>query len=183
MAVSELPPNHNGRANEPGLYLRTVHGIAREPIVARMDIQWGSGSSGYKATLEQSALVLSNHADCLEMCFDDPDTLLIRGSPGILYTLDFLTDSGPYDYIYTFSKNGYAYYMANCYKNRCRYLMQCVRGTVQLQQEWKESSSLYSRLSVQGKDGFLLVLREVETEWNGTWKKYDYDESRTAMDQ
>ena len=84
--------------------------------------------------------------------------MLIRGSAGMRLTLDFLSGSGPYDYIYRFSRDGRAYEMANCYKNTCRYLMSMEQGEAELDQEWRESSSVHSRLIVSGEAGFLLVL-------------------------
>ena len=74
--------------------------------------------------------------------------------------------------------------MANCFKNNCRFLISVLQGKAVLDQEWRESSSTRSLLSFSGDSGFLLVLREIETEWDGSWKEYDFDEcrDRTAED-
>ena len=72
--------------------------------------------------------------------------------------------------------------MANCYKNSCRYLLFLQQGTASLDQQWQERSSLRCRLQVGGEEGFLLVLREVETEWDGLQKVYDFAESQRRMD-
>ena len=180
MVISELDENWNGCGNEAGLYLRTVHSSAMTPLAARLLPE----QKEYTAEIRQAALLLTAGSGRIEICFDDPETMLIRGSAGMRLTLDFLSGSGPYDYIYRFSRNGRAYEMANCFKNNCRYLMSAELGETTLDQEWRESSSVHSRLTVSGEAGFLLVLREIETEWDGTWKQYSFEESRdrTAAD-
>ena len=180
MVISELGENWNNCGNEAGLYLRTVHSSAMTPLVARLLPE----QKEYTAEIRYAALLLSTDSGTIEICFDDPETMLIRGSAGMRLTLDFLSGSGPYDYIYRFSRDGRAYEMANCFKNNCRYLMSVELGEAALDQEWRESSSAHSRLIISGKDGFLLALREIETEWDGTWKQYDFEESRdrTAAD-
>lgn len=182
--ISELTENWHGCGNETGLYLRTVHGSAMTPLVARIIPEAAGETARYPAEILDAALLLESGGSRIECCFDDPETLLIRGSSGTRLTLDFLSGSGPYDYIYRFSRDGRSYFMANCFKNNCRYLISMERGEAALDQEWKESSSTRSRLILSGEDGFLLVLREIETEWNGEWKTYDFEESRekTAKD-
>ena len=180
MVISELSKNWNGCGNEAGLYLRTVHSSAITPLVARILPEWKE----YTAEIRRAALLLTTDGGTIEICFDEPGTLLIRGTAGMRLTLDFLSGTGPYDYIYRFSRNGRAYEMANCFKNNCRYQMSAEQGETELDQEWRESTSVHSRLIVSGKDGFMLVLREIATEWDGTWKPYCFEESRdrTAAD-
>ena len=183
MVLSELGENWNGCGNREGLYLRTVHSSALTPLVARIEPECQGKPAVYSARIDQAELSLACGDDRIDFCFDGPDTLLIRGA-GMRLTLDFLSGSGPYDYIYRFSRNGRTYEMANCYKNNCRYLISAERGEAVLDQEWRESSSVHSRLTFFGEEGFLLVLREIETEWDGIWKRVDYEESRdrTAED-
>ena len=184
LVISELDSNWNGCGNEAGLYLRTVHGSAMTPLVARIQPDWQEKAAGYSAEIRQAALQLDSESGRIEICFDDPETMLIRGTAGTRLTLDFLSGNGPYDYIYIFSRDGRDYEMANCYKNNCRYLISTEQGDVKLDQEWRESSSLHSRLTFSGDTGFMLALREIVTEWDGTWKHYDFEESRnrTAED-
>ena len=179
LVISDLDENWNGCGNEAGLYLRTVHSSAITPLVARLVPERQGNAAGYTAEIRDAALLLSYGGGRIEICFDDPETMLIRGAAGTRVTLDFLSGNGPYDYIYSFSRGGRAYEMANCFKNNCRYLISAEQGEVVLDQEWRESSSLHSRLTFSGDDGFLLVLREIETEWDGTWKRYDFEESRS----
>ena len=49
---------------------------------------------------------------------------------------------------------------------------------MRIDQQWQERSALYSRLSVSGKDGFMLILREIETECDGAERQYDFEKSR-----
>ena len=180
LVISELGENWNGCGNEAGLYLRTVHSSALTPLVARLEPE----QQAYTAEIRQAALQLTTGSGQIEICFNDPETMLIRGTAGMRLTLDFLSESGPYDYIYRFSRDGRAYEMANCFKNNCRYLMSVEQGKAELDQEWQESSSIHSRLTLSGEAGFLLVLREIETEWDGVRQQYDFEESRdrTAAD-
>ena len=184
MVLSELNENWNGCGNEAGLYLRTVHSSAMTPLVARVVPETQGKPAEYSAEINRAALLLKSGEDRIEICFDDPETILIRGTAGIRLTLDFLSGNGPYDYIYCFSRNGRTYETANCFKNNCRYLISMEQGEAALEQEWQESSSVYSRLVFSGDEGFLAVLREIETEWDGEWKQYDFEESRerTAQD-
>ena len=183
MVLSEAEQNWNNLDNEEGFYLRTVHSSALTPFVARFMFGRHSESTHFRAEIREAALILSWDGTEIQCCFDTPDTLLIRGSAGAELTLDFLSASGPYDYIYQFARDGLSYHMANCYKNNCRYLVHAEYGETFLDQEWKESTSLHSRLSFRGSGGFLIVVKEIETEWDGTWRKYDFDESCKAMSE
>lgn len=126
---------------------------------------------------------ISDDSRDIEWCFADSHTLLIRGSRGSGIRMDFLTDNGPYDYIYEIETEGRTLYMANCYKNNNRYLVWVQEGTCTLDQKWKESSSLYSRLDIGGDNGFLCIIKEIETEWDQQIPNYDFDVSRDACEQ
>ncbi len=182
MAVSILPAGWNGQHNSPGLYLRTIHSSAHTPLVARLTPELGGRPAPFTAELRGAALSLDCGGEALGLCFDDADTLVVRGSAGLALTVDFLCESGPYDYIYSFTWAGRHFRMANCYKNNARYLIASEQGEETLDQAWRESSSLYSRLRFSGSGGFLFALREIETEWDGRWKSYRFDESKAVMD-
>ncbi len=183
LVISELCENWNGCGNEAGLYLRTVHSSAMTPLVARISPTRDGKPVKYVPEISRASLLLAGNSGCIECCFDGPDTLLIRGSAEMELTLDFLSGNGPYDYIYRFSRDGRAYEMANCFKNNCRFLISVLQGEAVLDQEWRESSSVRSLLSFSGDTGFLLVLREIETEWDGSWKEYDFDECRNRTEE
>lgn len=183
MVLSELPANWNGQGNEAGLYLRTVHSSAMTPMVARLEIRQNNQPVSCSAEIRDAALILSRDGEQIRFCFDDPETLVVNSTSGLTLTLDFLTENGPYDYLYSFTRDGRTFEMANCYKNNCRYLISAGQGEMRQEQEWQESSSLYSRLHFSGTEGFLFALREIETEWDGCWKTFDFEESRKIMAQ
>ena len=120
MVISENGRNWNGLNNEEGLYLRTVHSSAMNPFAARFEIGTKHEEMPRRAEIQEAALIISRGETEIGACFDSPDTLLIRGNAETELTLDFLTGTGPYDYIYQFSRDGRDFYMANCYKNNCR---------------------------------------------------------------
>ena len=185
MVLSELDGNFQKVGAVKGLFLRTVHGHAKiSPLIAQMIPTKNGEPAAYETSIEHAALLLEMDGGYIEICYDDCDTMLIRGAgEGIGLTLDFLTNSGAYDYIYEYPANDRMYYMVNCYKNNCRYLVNCVYGDIEVDQKWEESSSLYSKLHFGGKDGFFFVLREIETEWDHSWKEYDFEECRTNTEK
>lgn len=182
LVLSELEANYQGRSNVAGYYLRTIHKSAMTPLVARITWIGGQAEDAWQPTLEQTALVLSQGDKRVECCFADEKTLLIRGGADTGVILDFLTESGPYDFILQETVEGRDLYTANCFKNNCRYLMWAQEGACQLDQRWEESSALYSRLQVGGENGFLLVMQEVETEWKRPLPTYDFEAARASME-
>ena len=181
LALSYLNANHQGRGNAEGLHLRTIHNCTITPLIARLDLHWNGTSAECTALLDDAALTLQRGDDKVEVCFADDRTLLFRGGPGCKLTLDFLTDNGPYDYIYPLLHEGRTLYMANCYKNNCQYLLVPQKGQCKLDQQWEESSSLWSRLHFSGEEGFLFALLEIETEWNQQLPCPDFDTARQRM--
>lgn len=181
LALSYLNENHQGRGNAAGLHLRTIHNSTITPLIARLDLQWNGAPAECTALLEDAALTLQCDDARVEVCFADDRTLLLRGGPGCGLTLDFLTDNGPYDYIYPLLHEGRTLYIANCYKNNCQYLIVPQEGQCELDQQWEESSSLWSRLHFSGAEGFLFALLEIETEWDQQLPCLDFDTARQQM--
>ncbi len=175
MVLSHLSENYQGRGNAEGLHLRTIHNDANMPLVARVTLR---GVACDEAWLDRTALHFGSGEKCIRCCYADADTLLIQGSAGTGMQLDFLTGSGPYDYIYEVQHGDRTLYMANCYKNNNRYLVDVQAGDCLLDQQWEESSSLYSRLDISGEQGFLCVIREIETEWDQQLIRYDFEAAR-----
>lgn len=183
MALSKLPKDWRETGNKEGFYLRTVHGSAMEPLVAMVRPLADGEEAEFESCLNNAELVLKMDGRNINVCFDDADTILIQGDKGTGLCLDFLTGSGPYDYIYEIPYQDQILYMANCYKNNCRYLVWAQTGEILLEQQWEESTSLDSCLNVVGEDGFLLVLREIETEWDKQIKEYSYEDSKRNTDE
>ncbi len=180
LALSHLNENHQGRGNAEGLHLRTIRNCTITPLIARLTPVFPGGTD-YTALLEDTSLRFTGNGGEIECCFADDRTLLFRGGPGCSLTLDFLTENGPYDYIYPLLHEGRTLYMANCYKNNCQYLIVPQSGTCELDQQWEESSSLWSRLSFSGDAGFRFALLEVETEWDQVLPMDDFDAARDNM--
>ncbi len=180
LVISQVGENWCGCTNEAGLYLRTVRGAAGMPLIARITVERDGESAAFEPELHGATLVLKCGRGKAEFCFDDPETLLVRGSAGLGITLDFMSDRGAFDYIYRFSRDGRAFEMANCFKNACRCLMRVQKGEASLDQVWKEKRASRTRLTVSGKGGFLLALKEIQTEWDGEWKEFDFDESANS---
>ncbi len=171
MAISELPAHWQGYNIAHGLYLKTVSGSAGSPVVAKIALS----GDGFKSELNGGSLSVSSENAAYGFCYPDPETLLIRGSEGSGLTLDFMTESGPYDYIYEFDANGRHCYFANCYKNNTSFAMWAQAGGIVLEQSWREQSSEFSRLMIEGERGFLLVIKEVPSEWERTCPEYDFE--------
>ena len=181
LALSYLNANHPGRGNAEGLPLRTIHNCAITPLIAQLDLHWNGTSAECTALLDDAALTLQCGDKKLEVCFADNRTLLFRGDPGCKLTVDFLTDNGPYDYIYPLLHEGRTLYIANCFKNNCQYLIVPQQGQCKLDQQWEESSSLYSRLHFSGDEGFQFALLEIETEWDQQLPDHDFNTARERM--
>ncbi len=142
MVFSEIPADYHGYGNRAGLHMRTVHNSYHTPIVAAIDLLSDGKAAEYEYSLEQMALVFRRGDRKIEWCFADEDTVLIRGTSGSGLLFDFMTETGAYDYIYDIKTEKRTYYMANCYKNNCRYLIWLQKGEILLDQQWEESSSL-----------------------------------------
>ncbi len=82
LVISELGENWNGCGNGTGLYLRTVHSSAMTPLVARLYPE----QKEYTAEIRQAALLLTTDGGTIEICFDDPGTVLFRGTAGMTDT-------------------------------------------------------------------------------------------------
>ena len=181
LAVSFLGENWLGQGNAEGLYLRTLRGAAGRPLVAR--ILPGRGEAALeKGLLQGAALSVGEKDGRLELCFADEDTLLLRGGAGAEVTLDFLTNTSPFDYLCPLAPQKDGLLLANCYKNASRYLLSAQKGKLTLEQKWNGKSAEHSLLRVTGQDGFVLSITELQPSWDGQAKEFDFDAARDKMD-
>ena len=178
MAISRLKKEYETADVKEGLYLRTVHGSAERSIVAKLTPLFDGKEEAYSTNLELAALVITSGDRKIEICFDDEKTLLFRGNEGTGMKIDFMTEYNKNDYIYDIKHRAYTLYMANCYKNNCRYLIWAQKDKISLEQNWNEMEAEYSRLTVSSLDGFMFAIQEVEREWNGKIRKFDFGLSR-----
>ena len=175
MVISELSQKYSSRKVDAGLYLRTVRGSAERSMIAKLTPTFNGVPAPYKTELEFSSLVITSGEYRIEICYEDEKTLLFRGGPGTGMKIDFLTEEYKNDYIYDIVQKSYTLYMANCYKNNCRYLIWALNEKISLEQSWRDNIAEYSRLSVRSSGaGFVFALQEVETEWSGTIRKFDF---------
>ena len=181
LAVSFLGGDWLGQGNEAGLYLRTLRGAAWRPLVARIQPGRGGGAPMERGLMRGAALEVGNENGRLELCFANEATLLIRGGAGTELTLDFLTKSSPFDYIYPLPSRGGSLMVANCYKNAGRYLLCAQKGDAALEQQWNGKSADYTVLRVSGADGFVLSITELQPDWDGQAQKFDFDAAKSQM--
>lgn len=179
MAIAELPDWWQGQDIRHGIYLKTVSGSANKPIAAKLIFSEDTPT----AELMGGNLSLHSGGFIYDFCFPDHETLLIRGSADSALTLDFMTESGPYDYIYEFNAEGQHCYFANCYKNNTSYVIWAQCGNIVLEQNWSEQSSEFSRLNISGRNGFLVVIKEAQIEWDGKCPEYNFDACCAAVSQ
>ena len=178
MAISRLKKEYETADMKEGLYLRTVHGSAERSVIAKLTPLFDGKEEAYTTNLELASLVISSGDHKIEICFDDENTLLFRGNEGTGMKIDFMTEINKNDYIYDIKHRAYTLYMANCYKNNCRYLVWAQKDKISLEQSWNEQVAEYSRLNVSSLDGFMFALQEVEREWSNKIRKFDFSLSR-----
>ncbi len=179
MVLSELSENYRGFNNEAGLYLRTIHNSTITPLVAKLTVENLKKETVF---LDRGTLVFCQDKS-FECCFSDSKTMLFRGKKGVSLELDFLTDNGPYDYIYELEYEGRTLYVANCFKNNNSYLIWVDKGKCTLDQKWEESSSLYSRLEITGDDSILFAIKEIAPEWDHILPKLDFEKAKAETEQ
>lgn len=177
MAIANLPDNWQGHGSPHGLYLKTVSGSASSPLAAKIVLP----VDDFSADLDGGSLSLFAGNAAYDFCYADRQTLLIRSSADSCLTIDFMTESGPYDYIYERKIDGKYCFIANCYKNNTSFVIWAQDGVIALEQRWREQSSEFSKLEISGQNGYLLVIKEIPTEWDGIVSNYDFESCRNAV--
>ncbi len=180
MVISDNEADFFGYGNEPGLYLRTIHASKTVPFISKLIPQEEGKAAEYTCEAAPTELRLNMRKAQIQICFADDKTLLFRGmGDGAGITFDFLTKDAHYDYIYEIPCKDQVRYMANCFKNNCRYLIWAQEGNAAVDQKWKESTAEYSRLKFRAQEGrLLIVLKEIETEWDGKPEVHSYEQCR-----
>lgn len=177
LAVSQLPAHWQGLPNAAGLYLRTVRHDVQTPLIAQISLP----DEEFDAAIEHAGLTLTGASFRVECCFAGPEALLFRGNGSV--TLDFLAETGAYDYLYAVEADGHLLWMANCYKNNKQYLIRVEQGTAEPDQCWQESTALYARLRISGAPDFLFEIREIACEWDPLQPPPDFDRSMAETER
>lgn len=119
----------------------------------------------------------------VQICFHDPKTLLIKGNcPAELIVTQNAQGWG-YDYAYKVDREQ-PLYILNL--NRCnrKYIVQCLQGSISIQQNWEVETSSDCKLLVSPTSGgFLLALREMDTDRDIVPVELDYDVALASMRQ
>lgn len=177
LAVSQLPAHWQGLPNAAGLYLRTVRHDVQTPLIAQISLP----DEEFDAAIEHAGLTLTGASLRVECCFAGPEALLFRGNGSV--TLDFLAETGAYDYLYAVEADSHLLWMANCYKNNKQYLIRVEQGTAEPDQCWQESTALYARFRISGAPDFLFEIREIACEWDPLQPPPDFDRSKAETER
>lgn len=174
MAVSCHEADFRGWGNEKGIFLRTVHGSSRNPVVAQIQPLLHGKECDFQVKAMPEKVTLSLEKGELTLVYADADTLLIGGKGmGVGIRLDFMPGN-VFDFIQPVMADGETWYLADCFKNYTRYMLFAQEGTVSLDQEWKVSGAEYCRFEVQEEEEtFTLVLEEVQDSWVRREKHFD----------
>lgn len=177
MAISLHEADFRGWGNEKGIFLRTVHGSARNPVVARIEPLLQGKACAYQVKAEPEKVTLLLERGMLTIVYADADTLLIAGEgTDVGVRLDFMPGE-VFDFIQPVMSGNEVWYLADCFKNYARYMLFAQAGRSSLDQEWKVSGAEYSRFTVEEEGGaFTLVIEEVEDSWCRRKVYYDVQE-------
>ena len=97
LALSQNEGEFGGRTAEPGLYLRTVRGAAKDPFLARLTPLCGGRPAAFAPQADPACLHLAADGADIDIAFADAATLLLRGRGAAAgLCLDFLSAGRPY---------------------------------------------------------------------------------------
>lgn len=178
MAVSSHEKDFRGWGNEKGIFLRTVHGNAQKPMVARIQPTMRGEECDYQVTATPEKVTLTLEEGELTLVYEDSCTLLIGGEgQGVGVRLDFMPGE-VFDFIQPVLSGNETWYMADCFKNCMRYMLFAQSGKASLDQEWVISGSKYCKFDVQEENGgFTLVIEEVRDSWSRRNVSFDVKEA------
>lgn len=168
LALSQNEGEFGGRTAEPGLYLRTVRGAAKDPFLARLTPLCGGRPAAFAPQADPACLHLAADGADIDIAFADAATLLLRGRAAAAgLCLDFLSAGRPYTMLEPLPAAEGVYY-ASCYVSRTRLVLRAQRGWVCIDQAWNVSSADHARLTVEADGGeFLLAAEEIRGDGAG----------------
>ena len=128
LALSQNEGEFGGRTAEPGLYLRTVRGAAKDPFLARLTPLCGGRPAAFAPQADPACLHLAADGADIDIAFADAATLLLRGRGAAAgLCLDFLSAGRPYTMLEPLPAAEGVYY-ASCYVSRTRLVLRAQRG-------------------------------------------------------
>lgn len=180
LAVSYLEGCFNHQEIEKGMYLRTVHGSASSSFVAR--IETGNKDAVEENGYEAAADVLRIEKEGKECCmaFHDADTLLLKGDLPI--TLDFMSEGLPFTFCQPLQAGERRFWLMNCFRNNCRYVLRAQQGRIEIKQEWDGSTAAYCRLHFLPDESgkYLVSLEEAFEDWQDRGRDFDFEETASS---
>jgi len=170
---SYLAIGKSGENNDSGLFLRTVRGAARDPVVCRLDVLSGGTPVPYTYKATPSELVLSNEQGAVRICFASDNILLFRGEGE---GLGLRLEETRFRYGHEIYHAEKVYHMLVSPPNRCRYLAFAQAGRISVAQDWngRNGGDVTVDLLEEG-GGFRCSLEEVAVEWEPKTHAFEYD--------
>ena len=192
MAFSNMEKNFRQSGIPEGLYLKNIRNdrISAQGIalpVARIVPLLDKRPAVYELRADAGLLELKMNSQVVRICFADPKTILFEGDrtqTGLL--LAQLGDIYSANYVNELSDANGKYYLLNLYKNRSKYILRCLKGTIRVNQNWQVDNSPCCEVNIYSDDqGFLTVLEEIPAEWTNRGRSFDFarvgEENRRAF--
>ncbi len=183
IAISYLPENYHNTGNPAGLYIRNIHGADRTRLVGRIVPLIDGEPVEYNYHATESEIVITLVGGQIRICYANTDTLLFDGAGnGVALRIDQICGRG--DYAHQVPYGDLTYYMLNCTKNCCRYIVGAQCGNITLVQDWDVDLANSCHVDFTSQDGkFTAAFEEVPVEWTRKELKYDYDSCRKQRER
>ena len=181
MAISDLDQDYRGGGNREGLHLRTVRGGAVSSIIGRLTPLFDSSEISYTYEASADELVIRAEEGELRICYADERTILVKGlGKKIGMRLDLVRAMPFFHFLYEVSCRDNVRYLVNCFGQNVKYLVWTQSGSTSMNQVWEGCTAKDNFLEFKDTEGELLaVIREVSSEWDGVYQRYDYEVSLT----
>lgn len=186
MAISDIPEQYRSAANEAGLHLRTVRGGAAGSVIAQIIPTMNGKDTEYSYEADASQILMHTAGGDIGITFADDRTILLGCRSANLGLHLHFVPAPPYwfDYLIKVPGEKRLRYMVNCFGQDVKYLLWAQTGECSLSQEWKGCTCDNPELYMRGRDeGFLFVIREVHSEWDGAEISYDYEAARRDCEE
>lgn len=167
MAIGYHDGIFHGKKMEQGIYLRTVHGRAQIPFVARFVPISGSQKLCYTLEAQPYALKVKTECGTIIFSFADADTLILSGTGEQIGIRFELIRSGDFEMIEPVLTGQKVSYLVNSFGSKTRYMITCQQGEENLDQEWNVSGAEHAAYQVNSVNGtFTMILEEVADSWH-----------------
>ena len=176
---SYLAIGESGGNNDGGLFLRTVRGAARDPIVCRLAVLSDGEPVPYTYEATPSQLVLRVENGAVRICFASDNILLLRGEGE---GLGLRLEETRFRYTHevrcapNIAHAGKTHHMLVSPPNGSRYLACAQTGKISVAQDWNGRNGGDVLVDFLGEGGgFLCSLEEAEVEWEPKSCAFDFE--------